>query len=133
MGRAVRFLPIALLVVAFTGCRSSSSAAPDDAGPVDSGAGSGRMASCDRSSALGTCSEYDPAWVAKNDTSLTASCTRGGGLYAYGDCPNTSIVGSCRIAQSESRKYYGSGSSPYDADRARKDCETIFHGVWTPR
>ncbi len=119
---------LALVLVACS--RSSEGSA--DAGK-GTAAASGKVGSCDRSAAVGTCSEYAPDYLAQNESLVTQSCTRLGGTFVYAECPNTSIVGACRLSTGESRKFYGTGGSAYDPERARKECETTFHGSWQGR
>lgn len=122
-----------LLVVVLTGCNSSSAKASAEGGAGDAFAPRARVGSCDRGSTTGTCSEYDGTYLAQNEVLLTSSCTKLGGTFVYAECPNTSVVGDCKLATGESRKFYGTGSSAFDAERARKECETTFRGSWRAR
>lgn len=128
---SMRSVAVALVVVA-AGCRGSSSGPSGDAGAPDV-ASSLRIASCDRSGAAGTCSEYDGTYLAQNENLAKTSCTRLGGTFVTAECPNMSIVGSCKLSSGESRKYYGTGTSAYDAERGKKECETTMRGTWQAR
>lgn len=92
-----------------------------------------RVGSCDRGSSTGTCSEYAGTYLAQNELLLTSSCAKLGGTFVYAECPNTSVVGACTLSTSEIRKFYGTGASAYDAERARKECETSYRGSWEAR
>ena len=61
---------------------------------------------------------------------LTSSCGKLSGTFVYAACPNTSIVGACTLSTGEVRTFYASGSAPWDAARAKKECETSFSGAW---
>jgi len=104
----------------------TTSPQPDAAAPA-------RVGSCDRASSTGTCSEYIGAYLAQNEILLTSSCARLGGTFVYAECPNTSVIGACTLSTGEVRKFYGTGASAYDSERAQKECATSYHGAWTPR
>ncbi len=97
--------------------------APKDAGP-------GRVGSCDRVTAVSTCSEYR---IGPDEAQVTAGCAKLGGTFVYSECPNTSIVGACKLSTGEVRKFYSGGGASYDVVRAQKDCTTTFKGSWTPQ
>jgi hypothetical protein len=124
---------IASLAGALMACdRSSTSSSESDSGTTRSAvtAGGGRIGSCDRASSIGTCSEYNGAYLAENEILLTSSCGKLGGTFVYAECPNTSVVGGCTLSTGEIRKFYGTGASAYEPDRARQECETSFRGIW---
>jgi putative hemolysin len=114
-----------LLVVACSKSEPVASASTD--------ASAQRVGSCDRGSISGTCSDYGSAYLAQNEGLLTSSCAKLGGTFVYSECPNTSVVGACTLSTGESRKFYGTGASAFDPDRARKECESTFRGSWTAR
>ncbi len=91
-----------------------------------------RIGSCDRVAATSVCSEYAGAYLAQNEASLTSTCSKLGGAFAYAECPNTSVLGSCRLATTEVRKFYGSGGAAWDLPRAKTECETAYGGTWAP-
>lgn len=123
--------PVTVTLLLCLGCRgSSATAAADDGGAPSAVA---RVASCDRASVTGTCSEYEGSYLAQNENLLKASCAKLGGTYVLAECPNTSVIGSCKLSTGESRKFYGTGASAYEPDRARKECEATFRGAWQPR
>ena len=110
------------------GCSRTSSESSD--------AGSGRattalrVGSCDRSASAGTCSEYDGVYLGQNEVLLTSSCGKLGGTFVFAACPNTSVIGACVLSTGEMRKFYATGASAYDPQRARTECETTFRGSW---
>lgn len=99
-------------------------------GSVASAATSARVASCDRVSSTSTCSEYSGAYLAQNEPALTGSCNRLGGAFASAECPHTAVLGSCVLPTGEVRKLYASGEVAFDAARAKKECDAIYHGTW---
>lgn len=120
--------PLVLALVALVACTKSS---PSNEADASSGVSSqARTWSCDRASSVGTCSEYGREYVSQNEVLVKSSCARLGGALVEADCPNTSVVGACTLSSGEIRKYYGTGSSAYDVDRARTECATTFHGAW---
>lgn len=122
---------LVVTVMAFVtlfGCKGSSASSEADAGAT--GTSAARVGSCDRGSTVGTCSEYDGAYLAQNENLVKSSCTKLGGSFVNAECPNTSTVGVCKMSSGESRKFYSTGANAYDADRARKECETAYHGKW---
>src|SRR4051812_29096538 len=96
--RSLAFLLLLLILLSSVGCRSSSTTS----GPADGGAAEAstalRLGSCDRSPTTGTCSDYDAAYLAQNQNLLTTSCTKLGGTFVFGACPNTSVVGACKLS-----------------------------------
>lgn len=90
-----------------------------------------RTSSCDRVTAMSVCSEYSGNHLVMNDSVLRSACTKLNGTYVGGECPNTSVIGSCTLATSEVRRYYASGGSAYDAPRAEKECTGSYAGKWT--
>jgi hypothetical protein len=133
----VRFtISMTALVVGLAACERSAgpSSSGADGGGITRGAPSStRVGSCDRASSTGTCSEYDATYLARNEVLLTSSCGKLGGTFVYAECPNTSVVGACKLSTGEVRKFYGTGASAYEPDRARKECETSFRGSWQAR
>jgi hypothetical protein len=89
-----------------------------------------RIGSCDRAPTTGTCSEYGGPYLVQNEALLTASCARLGGTFVYAECPNTSNVGSCTLSTGEVRKFYGTGASAFEPERARTECEKTCRGAW---
>jgi hypothetical protein len=89
-----------------------------------------RVGSCDRVASLGTCSEYSGAYLSQNEMMLTSTCGKLSGTFVYAECPNTSIVGACSLSTGEVRRFYASGNDPWDAPRAKRECEASFRGVW---
>jgi hypothetical protein len=90
-----------------------------------------RIGSCDRVASVSVCSEYTGAYLSQNEASITSSCKRLGGSFAYAECQNTVVLGSCRLPTTEVRKFYGSGATPYDAAGAQKECDVLFGGTWS--
>lgn len=123
----VRSFLSSLVVVGLVACTKSPPAGESDAGPRGSAL---RVGSCDRASSVGTCSEYGSSYLAENELLVKTSCTKLGGTFVDAECPNTSVVGGCTLSSGEIRKYYGTGASAYDADRARGECVSTFHGTW---
>ena len=121
-------LPLLLGVVSIVACSKSEEAAPD-AG-VASAATPARLASCDRVPSMSTCSEYAGAYLAQNEPALAGSCKRLGGTFAYAECPNTAVLGSCTLPTGEVRKLYASGEAAFDAARAKTECDASYHGAW---
>lgn len=132
--RARRLVLPSVTMVVLLGCKSTPvEATPADAGggPAPAASTGGRVASCDRSTLIGTCSEYDPGYFAQHKNLLTDGCAKLSGTFAFSECPNTSVLGTCKMPSGERRKFYAAGKNPYDAERARKECETSFlHGSW---
>jgi hypothetical protein len=128
---ASRSIPL-VLVLLIAACRGGTSASSLDGGAGDAVAAP-RFASCDRSATMGLCSEYEGEYLAHNEALLTGSCARLGGTFVAAECPNTSIVGACRLRTSEHRKFYGTGSAAYAPERARMECEAVLRGMWQPR
>lgn len=91
-------------------------------------AGPAKIGSCDRVTAVSTCSEYR---MGADEAQVTAACAKLGGTFVYSDCPNTSVLGSCKLSTGEVRKFYSGGGNGYDVARATKDCTTTFKGAWT--
>ncbi len=90
-----------------------------------------RTSNCDRITAMGVCSEYSGGYLVMNEGVLRESCGKLGGTFVAGQCPNTTPLGSCTLATSEVRHYYGSGgTAPYDAPRAEKECTGNYAGKW---
>jgi hypothetical protein len=79
---------------------------------------------------VGTCSEYGGTYLAQNEILVKSSCAKLGGTWVAAECPNTSVVGGCTLSSGEVRKYYGTGTSAYDVDRAKSECATTLHGSW---
>jgi hypothetical protein len=132
LGRASQIgLAVFGVAVAVSSCKRSEGT-QGDAGTAAS-ADSQRVGSCDRVSATGTCSEYKGAYLTQNELLLTSSCGKLGGTFVYAECPNTSGVGACTFTTGEVRKFYGTGASAWEPDRAQKECERSFHGVWKAR
>ncbi|MBX3212293.1 MAG: hypothetical protein KF850_09695 [Labilithrix sp.] len=127
-------LCITSMVAALVACdRSAASSGDDDGGGATRAQSPGRVGSCDRASTTGTCSEYAGAYLAQNEVLLTSSCSKLGGTFVYAECPNTSVVGACTLSTGEVRKFYGTGASAYEPERARQECESSFHGGWQAR
>jgi hypothetical protein len=127
---------ITSMVGALIACERSSASSGTDSGVTVRGASSSsieRVGSCDRAPSTGTCSEYNGTYLAQNEILLTSSCTKLGGTFVYAECPNTSVVGACLLSTGETRKFYGTGGSAYEPDRARKECEDAFRGSWRAR
>ncbi len=113
--------------------RAPASSGPDGGAASNAPKAIARIGSCDRASLTGTCSEYNGTYLAQNEILLTSSCSKLGGTFVYAECPNTSIVGACTLSTGEIRKFYGTGSSAYEPERAQKECETSYRGSWTAR
>jgi hypothetical protein len=92
---------------------------------------SSRVLSCDRITPASVCSEYTGSYLAQNEAVLTATCGKLGGTFAYAECPNSSVLGTCVLATGEARKFFGTGGAPYDPARAKKECESSYKGKWT--
>lgn len=122
----VELLGFAGALAMAAGC--SSRATGSDAS-VDAGAHEATvtLASCDRVQAMSVCAEYDEAGLRQGARVLEAQCTRLRGTFALAACPNTAVVAACVLATGERRKLYGSGGAPYDAARARSECDS-YHG-----
>jgi hypothetical protein len=121
-------------LVALAACKGSSSSSSGTSAAGDGGPPPPtRTGSCDRVPATGTCSEYDGAYLAKNEGLVTSTCAKLGGTFVWAECPNTSVVGACTLSTSEVRKFYGTGGAAYEPDRARTECERTFHGSWKAR
>lgn len=89
-----------------------------------------RTSNCDRITAMGVCSEYSGSYLLMNEGVLRTSCAKLGGTFVGGQCPNTTVLGSCTLATSEVRHYYTSGAATYDAARAAKECTGNYAGKW---
>lgn len=103
-------------------------AGPDSAAAAS--AGSSRVLSCDRVTQASVCSEYTGVYLAHNDAVLRATCGKLKGTFAYAECPNSSVVGTCTLPTTETRRFFGSGGTPYDQPRAQRECETSYKGKW---
>jgi hypothetical protein len=91
---------------------------------------SSRIGSCDRISKMSICSEYAGGYLARDEAILTSTCAKFSGTFVYAECPNTSVLGACKLSTTEARKYYASGALAYDATRAKQDCDSL-KGKWT--
>lgn len=89
-----------------------------------------RTSNCDRITAMGVCSQYSGSYLVMNEGVLRESCRKLAGTFVGGQCPNTTVLGSCTLATTEVRHYYASGASPYDAARAEKECTGNYAGKW---
>jgi hypothetical protein len=90
-----------------------------------------RTSNCDRITAMGVCSEYSGSYLVMNEGALREACGKLSGFFVGGQCPNTTVLGSCTLATSEVRHYYASGGvAPYDAARAEKECTGNYAGKW---
>jgi len=107
-----------------------SAASASAASVASSEAKPSRLGSCDRVTKMSVCSEYAEPYLGRNEPVLTGMCSKLGGVFAYAECPNTSVLGTCKLATSEVRKYYASGGAPYDASRAKTECESSYRGMW---
>ena len=94
--------------------------------------GPARTSNCDRITAMGVCSEYSGSYLVTNEGVLRESCGKLGGTFVGGQCPNTTVLGSCTLATSEVRHYYAGGAATYDAPRAAKECTGNYAGTWAP-
>lgn len=121
---------LSILLLFGAGCARAPAVDTADAGPA---ASPPRVASCDRAHAAGTCSEYAGAHLEENEARLTSTCATLGGAFVHAACPVTSALGDCALSTGESRKFYGTGASAYDADGARVACEDTFRGTWRAR
>lgn len=81
---------------------------------------------------MGVCSEYGATQLGEGESVLTFNCTKLKGAFVSAECPNTAILGSCKLSTGEIRKLYASGAVPYDAARAEKECESLYRGAWAP-
>jgi hypothetical protein len=117
--------------VVVAGCEDRKAIAGVDGAASVAKSSGAKLASCDRVAAMSVCSEYGEAQLATSETVLTASCTRLGGTFVSAECPNTAIVGTCRLSTGEVRKLYASGAASYDGARAQKECETAYSGKWS--
>ncbi len=91
-----------------------------------------RTSNCDRITAMGVCSEYTGSNLQMNEGVLRESCRKLAGTFVGGECPNTTVLGSCTLATTEVRHYYATGgTTPYDAARAEKECSGNYAGKWT--
>jgi hypothetical protein len=79
---------------------------------------------------MGVCSEYSGAYLIENEAVLGSSCSKLSGIFVLGECPNTSVVGSCVLSTTEVRKFYANGTAAYDAPRAKTECEGPYRGKW---
>jgi hypothetical protein len=80
---------------------------------------------------MGVCSEYSGSYLVMNEGVLREACGKLGGVFVGGQCPNTTVLGSCTLATSEVRHYYAAGAvTPYDAARAEKECTGNYAGKW---
>jgi hypothetical protein len=126
-------LAASVVVVCAAGCSRSDAggqaAAQSSASATPT---TSRRLSCDRITAASVCSEYTGSYLAQNEAVLTATCGKLGGTFAYAECPNSSVLGSCTLATSEVRKFFGTGGVAYDAARAKKECEGSYKGKWVP-
>ncbi len=90
-----------------------------------------RTSNCDRITAMGVCSAYSGSNLQMNEGVLRESCRKLGGTFVGGECPNTTVLGSCTLATTEVRHYYATGgTTPYDAARAEKECIGNYAGKW---
>ena len=122
--RMPSMIALAALVMACSRADNASSSA-DALAPAPS-----RTSNCDRITAMGVCSEYSGSYLAVNEGVLRESCGKLGGTFVGGQCPNTTVLGSCTLATSEVRHYYTTGATPYDAARADKECTGNYAGKW---
>src|SRR4051794_18058387 len=106
---------------------TSSGSASDALAPSAS-----RTSNCDRITAAGVCSEYSGSYLQMNEGVLREACRKLNGTFVGGQCPNTNPLGSCTLATSEVRHYYGSGGPTYDATKAEKECTSNYAGKWAP-
>jgi hypothetical protein len=106
--------------------RSHAADAPSAQPPPPS-----RVGSCDRVALVSVCSEYAGALLSRNEASLTATCRKLGGAFAYVECRNTAVLGTCRLVTGEARKFYASGGAAYDAPRAEGECRAALAGTWS--
>lgn len=88
---------------------------------------SGKVASCDRVTSAGVCSEWSGSYLAQNSALVSASCQRLSGTFVMAECPNTTVLGSCTLSTTEVRRFYSAGGF-YDAAKAQKECETSLKG-----
>lgn len=123
MARSPAFLLVVLLIASACGKTETTSPSPDAGGPAQGA----QIASCDRVPSMSVCSEHDAAALREGTRVLDAQCTKLRGTFTLAACPNTALVGSCRIATGELRRFYASGGAPFDAARARAECDA-YHG-----
>ena len=133
MARVVLFASVVALE-ATSGCSRTDNAAGGGSGSqADALAPSAsRTSNCDRITAAGVCSEFSGSYLQMNEGVLRESCRKLNGTFVGGQCPNTNPLGSCTLATSEVRHYYGSGGPTYDAAKAEKECTGNYAGKWAP-
>jgi hypothetical protein len=119
-----RWTPIFVFVVACKRDAVPASSAPDAA------SGGEVKASCDKIAAMGICSEHTELEIeTRGDYALKNGCEKLRGTWTSGRCPNTSVLGVCRIATGELRSYYATGGVWFNESKAKSDCESMG-GAW---
>lgn len=121
-------LVVVALLAAACSRKDDDRADGDVASPATSSAA--RIGSCDRVASMSFCAEYTGSYLAQNELALTGNCKRFSGAFVYAACPNTAVLGACTLPTGEVRKLYASGEAAFDAERAKKECETGYHGSW---
>lgn len=119
-----------MIVLLVAACSRTDEPKPDATAPATSGA-LGKVASCDRVTSAGVCSEWSGSYLAQNSALVSAQCQRLSGTFALAECPNTTVLGSCTLSTTEVRRFYSSGGY-YDAAKAQKECETSLKGKFSP-
>lgn len=117
-----------LLLLLLAAC--SRDEAPSSPSPARDAGAPARLASCDRVAAMSVCSEYEGAYLAQNELAVTTTCKKLSGAFVYAECPNTALLGSCVLATTERRRFYGSGQAAYTLESAKKECAS-FRGTWS--
>jgi hypothetical protein len=119
---------LVVVVSGATGCTRGEKT-DDRASPDASATIAPRIASCDRITSMSVCSEYSAAYLGTNEAVHRAACAKLAGTFALGECPNTSVLGTCTLSTGEARKFYAGGAAAYDAVSAEKACGG-YAGTW---
>ena len=119
-------------VVPIAACRRAAESTTADAG---AGAGTGSLeikASCDKIRTLGVCSDFTAGDLdRRGDYALQNECTRLGGAWTTGACPNWGVLGVCATS-TEQRAYYTGGGVWFNESSAKRDCSQMA-GAWTAK
>lgn len=121
-------LRVAVVVLFVSACSKSEEPKADAASAPSAPI---HVASCDRVTSAGVCSEWSGNYLAQNSALVSASCQRLSGTFVMAGCPNTTVLGSCTLSTTEVRRFYSTGNF-YDAAKAQKECETSLKGKYSP-
>lgn len=129
-GRSSTLLFLVVALAAAPGCKDKKK---EEAATHDSVPGAVRselVASCDKIAVVGVCSEYTAEEVDRRELTLSDTCVKLKGTWVKARCPNTSLIGTCRVVTGEVRSYYH--GPVHTEDSARRDCG-VYGGAWTAK